>query len=80
MREYKPLVYFGIFMILAITACFVFAFWQVDVSQHHWCDALSTLTQYQITQPPNPAANPSREQSYLLYEELLRLKDEFGCG
>lgn len=80
MREYKELIYFGIFIIIAIAACFLFAYWQVDVSQHHWCDALNILTQNKITYPVNPAKNPSRVEAYDLYQEFVKLKGDFNCG
>lgn len=80
MRDSKSLVYFAVFIILAVVACYIFAVYQVDVSQHHWCDALTTLTQNPVPKPADPAANPSRAEAYLLYTEFIDLKGEFGCG
>lgn len=80
MREYKELIYFAVFIILAVAACYIFAVYQVDVSQHHWCDALNTLTQHPISKPADPASNPSRVEAYDLYTEFMQLKGEFGCG
>lgn len=80
MREYKSLVVFAIFITLAVVACYLFAVYQVDVSQHHWCDALTTLTQHPVPKPGNPVQNPSRVEAYNLYTEFMDLKGEFGCG
>lgn len=80
MREYKELIVFGIFIMLAITACFLFSYWQVDISQHQWCTVLSTLTSHPVPKPVDPSANPSRVEAYSLYEEFVQIKDGFRCG
>lgn len=80
MREYKELVYFGIMVLIAVVGCYLLTVYQVDLSQRHWCDALTTLTQNPIAKPANPAANPSRVESYNLYQEFVDLKGDFGCG
>jgi len=79
-RDYREIVLFGLIILVAIAVCFIFVFWQVDVSQHHWCDALNTLTQHPVPQPSNPNANPSRMEAYTLYREFVQIKGEFGCG
>jgi hypothetical protein len=76
----REIVYFGIFVLLATVACYLFIYYQVTLSQHHWCDALSTLTQNPVPKPVDAAANPSREEGYILYQEFLQLKGDFGCG
>jgi hypothetical protein len=79
-RTYRELVYFGIFVLLAVAGCYLLMVYQVNISQHHWCDALNTLTQNKIATPVNPAQNPSRVEAYNLYQEFIQLKGEFGCG
>jgi hypothetical protein len=79
-RENRELIVFGIFIVAAIAACFIFAYWQVDVSQHHWCNALNILTEHPVSAPADPSANPSRVQAYELSQEFIKLKGEFGCG
>ena len=78
--DYRNLLIFAVAIILAIGLCFAFTYWQVDVSQHHWCLALQTLTQHPVPKPSDPTVNPSREQSYILYQELVSIKNGFGCG
>ena len=80
MGEYKELIFFGIFIILAIGACYLFAVYQVDVSQHHWCSALNTLTSHAVPKTSDPAANPSRVEAYTLYQQFVQIKGDFGCG
>lgn len=71
-----------------LVACFAawimltiwFVAYSVDTSQHHWCQALATLTEHSVPKPANPAANPSREEAYVLYQEFLALRGEFECG
>lgn len=79
-QRYKELVWFGLIVLLSIAAVYLFVFWQVDVSQHHWCETLTTLTQHPVPKPSDPANNPSRVEAYNLYEEFVGLKGEFGCG
>jgi hypothetical protein len=80
MRRNRELIYFAVFITLAVAACYLFAAYQVDVSQHHWCDALNTLTQHPVLKPTDPASNPSRVEAYDLYTEFLSIKGDFGCG
>lgn len=80
MREIREIVYFGIFVLIAVGACYLLMYYQITLSQHHWCDALATLTQKPVPPPSNPAADPSRQESYILYQEFVKLKGEFGCG
>jgi hypothetical protein len=49
-------------------------------SQHQWCAALHTLTLHPVPRPADPAANPSRVQSWEFFDvELPALKHNFGC-
>lgn len=52
---------------------------QAEHSAHQWCDTLDLLTSQPVTPPADPAANPSREGQYKLYEDFVHLKAEFGC-
>ena len=70
---------FAVMFIAAIFLSVLFTYWQVDVSQHHWCVLLQTLTQHPVPKPSHPAVNPSRQQAYLFYRELTDLRGEFGC-
>jgi hypothetical protein len=53
---------------------------QVRVSNHRWCDTLTLLTARPVPKPASPAANPSRQQSYVLYTDFVRLRHQLGCG
>lgn len=79
-QRYREIVWFGFIVLLSIAAVSLFVLYQVDVSQHHWCDTLSLLTEHPVSAPANPAADPSRQGQYLLYQDFVRLKGEFGCG
>ena len=52
----------------------------VNQSNHRWCDTLVLLTARPVPKPADPAANPSREQSYVLYSDFVRLRRNLGCG
>jgi len=74
------LIAFGLSFIMAIGLCFAFTWWQVSSSEQHWCSALQTLTQHKVPRPAHPAANPSRQEGYVLYTEFVKIRGEFGCG
>lgn len=80
MDESRTLLTFALSIILAIALCFTFTWWQVGSSERHWCSALQTLTQHKVPKPADPAANPSRQEGYVLYTEFLKIRGEFGCG
>jgi hypothetical protein len=52
----------------------------VNASQHQWCATLQLLTARPVSRPVDPKANPSRENTYVFYTNLLDLRRRFGCG
>lgn len=80
MKDNRELIIFGVLIFAAIAACFLFAYWQVHVSQEQWCTVLNTLTRNPVPKPADPAANPSRVEAYTLYQEFVSLRGNFGCG
>lgn len=70
-------------VVLALLASQIGAYALSVYNQHRsnqqWCAALTVLTQKKQTPPTNPGANPSREESFLLYSDLVDLKHRFGC-
>jgi hypothetical protein len=48
-------------------------------SQGQWCDTLTLLTRDKIPYPADPAKNPSRVEAYVLYQDFVHIKDQFGC-
>ena len=52
---------------------------QVQVGNQRWCATLQLLTAHPVPKPDDPAANPSRENAYVFYVNLLQLRNEFGC-
>lgn len=63
-----------------IAANFLFTAHMVNQSQHQWCSTLTLLTAHRVAQPAAPKANPSRENAYIFYTNLLDLRHRFGCG
>lgn len=49
-------------------------------SDHRWCSTFDLLAGEKVPAPPDPAANPSRESSYKLYQDFVTLKSEFNCN
>ena len=52
----------------------------IDRSNAQWCTTLDLLTSRPVPGPADPAANPSRAGAYEFYENLLTLRQHFGCG
>lgn len=52
----------------------------VQQNNHRWCATLQLLTAKPVPRPGDPSANPSRENTYVFYVNLLQLRSEFGCA
>jgi hypothetical protein len=66
-------------LIVGITGCFWMVHLQISRSQAQWCDTLSLLTSHPVPYPPDAAKNPSRLADYQLYEDFVKVREEFGC-
>lgn len=57
---------------------------QIDANQQaadqRWCATMNLLTAKAVTPPPDAASNPSREATYELYADFVRLKNSFHCS
>jgi hypothetical protein len=53
---------------------------EVRASNHTWCATLDLLTSRPVPRPADPAANPSREQTYVLFTDFTDLRHHLGCG
>ena len=51
----------------------------ISRSQSQWCSTLDLLTKDKVPYPADPKANPSRVEAYVLYEDFIHIKDQFGC-
>lgn len=51
----------------------------VAYSDSQWCETLDLLTAHPVPYPSDPAANPSRVQSYDFYESFLHVRVKFKC-
>jgi len=51
----------------------------VQQNNHRWCATLQLLTADPVPKPDDPKANPSRQNAYVFYVNLLQLRNEFGC-
>jgi hypothetical protein len=56
-----------------------FVLYEVYESQHQWCTVLTLLTSHPVPKPADPAANPSRQQGWLLYSDFVTVRDRFRC-
>ena len=51
----------------------------ISTEEHRWCATLVLLTKHTVPKPKNPKANQSRENVYVFYTNLLKLRRGFGC-
>jgi hypothetical protein len=68
-----------ILMVALSVANLLYTSAEVNGNNHQWCDALGVLTSQPVPRPANPAANPSRVQTYTLYIDFVMLEHRFGC-
>lgn len=67
-------------LVIALTATNIgFTIVWVGKSNHAWCGVVSAATATPVQRPPDPAANPSREQSWEWYERFVALGRDLGC-
>jgi len=71
-------VLFLIAVAISVAAYFA-AVHQEAANDRQWCGALTLLTSKPVPRPADPGANPSRMQTYTLYEEFVMLERHFGC-
>lgn len=64
----------------AIGGSYVLALTAINQRDHVWCPALRQLTSHPVRYPSDPAANPSRVESYRLYTQFVAIRDGLGCG
>lgn len=50
-----------------------------QMADHRWCATLRLLTSVPVQAPADPKANPSRQASYLLYQDFVELQKQFHC-
>jgi hypothetical protein len=51
----------------------------VHYTDREFCAVVTAATQTPVARPADPAANPSREQSYEWYERFVQLGRSLGC-
>jgi hypothetical protein len=49
-------------------------------SQHQLCAAFTLLTARPVLRPAHPSANPSREQAYEFYEDMIQVERNYRCS
>jgi len=65
-------------LLVAITSI-LFTVVYVHVVERDFCGVVSAATATPVTRPADPAANPSREQSWEWYERFVSLGRSLGC-
>jgi hypothetical protein len=75
----KWMIIFGLSLIISIGLPIWYATWDVTSYAHHSCQALEVLTATPVKAPVSAKADPSREQTYRLYQGLVYWEKMDGC-
>lgn len=67
----------------AVVGDYLVANWRasqaVQHSQHILCQVIQLVTAHPVPKPSDPAANPSREQSYRFYSAFTTVGHQYHC-
>jgi hypothetical protein len=66
-------------LVLAVGGSYALSLAALARSQQQLCGVFTLLTTHPVPKPADPAANPSREQSYVFYTELLSVERAYKC-
>ena len=80
LRRHYGAVYLTALILMFSGANLLWTAHAVNKSQHQWCATLTLLTARQVLKPADAKADPSRENAYIFYTNLLTLRHGFGCG
>lgn len=70
-RGVLPVVLFGLSILFTVH--------YVAAANHKFCQVVTVVTGVPVPRPPDPAANPSREKQYELYQKFAALSQGIGC-
>ena len=79
MKERKAYVILACLMFVFSVANVMYSSYTRHLNNHKFCDVVNTITEVAIPKPSNPAADPSRERSYVLYTKFVVLDKSLGC-
>lgn len=68
-----------VLLVLAVAASLWLSSAAIGASERKWCGTLALLTARPVPRPADPAANPARQENYLFWLDLVRLKRDYGC-
>lgn len=69
----------GVIPVLLFGLSILFTVHYVAASNHKFCQVISGVTAVPVPRPADPAANPSREKQFELYEQFVSLGHSLGC-
>lgn len=75
----KWLAVLGVCLLAAAGIPIGYATWYVESYARHSCQALEILTATPVPRPADPAADPSREQTWRFYQGLVYWEHADGC-
>ena len=70
-RGLVPVILFGLSILFTVH--------YVAASNHKFCQVVNSVTSTRVQRPADPAANPSREKQFEMYEKFVVLGEGLGC-
>jgi len=68
-----------VIIVALIGASMLFTVSYVRSTEREFCQVVTAATATPVSRPADPAANPSREQSWEWYERFAQLGQRLGC-
>jgi hypothetical protein len=68
-----------VIVVAAIAGAYLLTAWQINRADQQWCNVINLLISHPVPKPADPAANPSRVQTYELYEDFVTVQHQFRC-
>jgi hypothetical protein len=78
-KERRGYVILALMSILLSLAVLLLGSRQISDNNHRFCDLFNALLTPPVPKPANPAKDPSRERSYVLYIKFQTLDKSLGC-
>lgn len=78
-KERYSFIFLVVFSVLLAVMAVMISLYQINNSNHKWCQIVDTITSVPVPKPNNPTADPSRERAWEFYIEFVVLKRSLGC-
>ena len=78
-KERYSFIFLVVFSLVMAAGAVMISLYQINDSNHKWCQIVNTITEVPVSKPANPTADQSRERAWEFYIEFVVLKRSLGC-